>query len=32
MQIFRFKENKIAEMWDIAQQQPENSPNQYGMF
>jgi predicted SnoaL-like aldol condensation-catalyzing enzyme len=30
--IFRFKENKIAEMWDIAQQQPENSPNQYGMF
>lgn len=30
--IFSFKENKIAELWDIGQQLPENSPNQYGMF
>ncbi len=30
--ILRFKENKITELWDIGQQLPENSPNQYGMF
>jgi predicted SnoaL-like aldol condensation-catalyzing enzyme len=30
--IFHFKENKIVEMWDIGQQLPDNSPNQYGMF
>ena len=30
--ILRFENNKIVEMWDIAQQQPDNSPNQYGMF
>lgn len=30
--IFRFSDNKIAEAWDIGQEQPENSPNQHGMF
>jgi predicted SnoaL-like aldol condensation-catalyzing enzyme len=30
--IFRFQDNRIAELWDIGQQAPENSPNEYGMF
>lgn len=30
--IFRFKENKIAEFWDIGQQIPEENPNKNGMF
>lgn len=30
--IFRFKGNLIAELWDIGQAVPENSPNEYGMF
>jgi predicted SnoaL-like aldol condensation-catalyzing enzyme len=30
--IFRFEGDRIAELWDIAQQLPENSPNQYGAF
>jgi predicted SnoaL-like aldol condensation-catalyzing enzyme len=30
--IFRFKENRIAELWDVEQAVPENSPNEYGMF
>ena len=30
--IFRFQGNLIAELWDIGQAAPENSPNQYGMF
>ncbi len=30
--ILRFENDKIVEMWDIAQQQPDNSPNQNGMF
>ena len=30
--IFRFKDNKIAELWDMAMEEPENSPNEIGMF
>jgi predicted SnoaL-like aldol condensation-catalyzing enzyme len=30
--IFRFKDNRIIEMWDIGQPVPPNSPNEYGMF
>ena len=30
--IFRFHGNLIAELWDIGQAFPENSPNEYGMF
>lgn len=30
--IFRFENGRIAELWDIGQPLPENSPNQYGMF
>jgi predicted SnoaL-like aldol condensation-catalyzing enzyme len=30
--IFRFEQNLIAELWDIGQAEPENSPNEYGMF
>jgi len=30
--IFRFQGNHIAELWDIGQPAPENSPNEYGMF
>ncbi len=30
--IFRFEGNRIAELWDVVQPVPENSPNQYGMF
>jgi predicted SnoaL-like aldol condensation-catalyzing enzyme len=30
--IFRFEGNLIAELWDIGQAAPENSPNEYGMF
>jgi predicted SnoaL-like aldol condensation-catalyzing enzyme len=30
--IFRFKANLIAELWDIGQPVPENSPNEHGMF
>jgi predicted SnoaL-like aldol condensation-catalyzing enzyme len=30
--IFRFKSGRIAEMWDIGQQVPATSPNEYGMF
>jgi predicted SnoaL-like aldol condensation-catalyzing enzyme len=30
--IFRFEQDKIAELWDIAQQVPDESPNQFGMF
>jgi predicted SnoaL-like aldol condensation-catalyzing enzyme len=30
--IFRFQGKLIAELWDIAQPVPENSPNEYGMF
>lgn len=30
--IYRFEGEKIAEMWDISQEIPENSPNENGMF
>jgi predicted SnoaL-like aldol condensation-catalyzing enzyme len=30
--VFRFQGNHIAELWDIVQAVPENSPNEYGMF
>ncbi len=30
--IFRFEGDKIAELWDIAQEVPEKSPNEYGSF
>ena len=30
--IFRFEGDRIAELWDVAQEVPANSPNQYGMF
>jgi predicted SnoaL-like aldol condensation-catalyzing enzyme len=30
--IFRFEGDRIAELWDIGQEIPENSPNQYGAF
>lgn len=32
MQIFRFENGKIMEMWDLGQKIPEETPNQYGMF
>jgi len=30
--MYRFEGEKIAEMWDIAQEIPSNSPNKNGMF
>lgn len=30
--IFRFEGDRIAELWDIGQAPPENSPNEHGMF
>ncbi len=30
--ILRFENGKIAEMWDIGQQVPKDSPNRLGMF
>lgn len=30
--LFRFDGDRIAELWDIAQQAPENSANRNGMF
>lgn len=30
--ILRFEGERIAEMWDIGQAQPDPMPNQYGMF
>jgi predicted SnoaL-like aldol condensation-catalyzing enzyme len=30
--IFRFENGRIAELWDIAQPAPSDSPNQNGMF
>ena len=32
MQIFRFENGKIVEMWDLGQEVLEESPNQHGMF
>jgi predicted SnoaL-like aldol condensation-catalyzing enzyme len=30
--IFRFADERIVELWDLGQEVPEQSPNQYGMF
>ena len=30
--IFRFEQDRIVELWDIAQPIPDNSPNANGMF
>ena len=30
--LFRFENNRIVELWDLGQEVPEQSPNQYGMF
>ena len=30
--IFRFQDEKIVELWDLAQSIPENSPNENGVF
>lgn len=30
--IFRFQDNQIAELWDVGQPIPEDSPNENGMF
>jgi predicted SnoaL-like aldol condensation-catalyzing enzyme len=32
MHIFRFENGRIVELWDVGQEVPEDSPNQYGMF
>ena len=32
MHLFRFEGEKIAELWDIAQEIPKESPNEHGMF
>jgi predicted SnoaL-like aldol condensation-catalyzing enzyme len=30
--IFRFKDGRIEELWDIGQPMPQDCPNQHGMF
>ena len=30
--LFRFKDGRIEELWDIGQECPQDSPNQNGMF
>jgi predicted SnoaL-like aldol condensation-catalyzing enzyme len=30
--IFRFERGRIVELWDLGQEVPESSPNQYGIF
>lgn len=32
MHIFRFKGDRVVELWDFGQPVPENSPNELGMF
>ena len=32
MHIFRFENGRIVELWDVGQEVPENSQNQYSMF
>lgn len=32
MHLFRFEGERIAELWDIAQEVPKDSPNRNGMF
>jgi predicted SnoaL-like aldol condensation-catalyzing enzyme len=30
--VFRFADDRIVELWDVAQPLPETSPNEYGML
>ena len=30
--LFRFEDGRIVELWDLGQEVPEESPNQYGIF
>jgi len=30
--LFRFEGDRIAELWDVGQEEPKNSPNKNGMF
>jgi predicted SnoaL-like aldol condensation-catalyzing enzyme len=30
--IFRFENDRIAELWDVGQEIPKDSPNEHGMF
>ena len=30
--IFRFENDRIAELWDVSQAAPDESPNEFGMF
>ncbi|HVZ66590.1 MAG TPA: nuclear transport factor 2 family protein [Lacunisphaera sp.] len=30
--LFRFEQGRIAEIWDVGQPEPENNPNEHGMF
>lgn len=30
--FFRFEGDRVAELWDIGQEMPKNSPNEHGMF
>jgi len=30
--VFRFENGRIAELWDVGQPVPKDSPNQHGMF
>ena len=32
MHIFRFEDGKVAELWDVAQEEPPDTPNRSGMF
>jgi predicted SnoaL-like aldol condensation-catalyzing enzyme len=32
VQIFKFQDDRIVELWDMGQPVPENSPNENGMF
>ena len=30
--LFRFENDRITELWDVGQEVPKESPNEYGMF
>lgn len=30
--LFRFQDGKVVELWDVGQQVPKDTPNQFGMF
>jgi predicted SnoaL-like aldol condensation-catalyzing enzyme len=30
--VFKFKDDRVTELWDVGQPEPETSPNRYGMF